>query len=620
MTLKDGKLYGVTSAGGANNVGVIFEFDPATSIYTKKYDFVSLEGATPSGNLVEFNGKFYGTTRAGGGGNIGVIYEWDPSTNVYTRKISMTATTGSQPHGSLVLYNNFFYGMTTTGGANGVGVIFVWNPATNGYLKRIDMSSAEGSFPRGMLVLNSNNKFYGLTRDGGVNNLGVIFEWDPATNIYTKKTDFSSAIGAKPQGSLLLSDGKFYGMTQIGGTDDRGVIFEWDPGTNAYSLKQQLSNFAFENGWHPAFENNFISIPAPIATGTPNACTSVPSVTIDATNNNTWVPIVDIDGNVLAEIDANGNNLGLITASFYINTGTVREDANHTLYLDRNFTITPQTQPSTPVDIRLYMTEAEFQALKNGVNSLGQPSGVNTITDVLIFKNNDACVSAVSGVLNPVPINAGVSYNGYGYILTASISSFSSFYLMAPEAALPLHVTEFSGQLLNNDVKLKWKAFTSPDIASFTIEKSTNGRDFSGIGSVSSVNSNSIETYNYTDVNATAAVAPVLFYRLAERSVGGAVDYSRTITIPVHKNNSGLTIYPNPINEQGTLQFSITNSQDVVWRLSDISGKELLKGKENFSPGNCFISINTSKLPSGVYIIQVQGETINERIKMIKKN
>jgi uncharacterized repeat protein (TIGR03803 family) len=36
---KDGKLYGLTSAGGANNVGVLFEFDLEARQLKKLADF-----------------------------------------------------------------------------------------------------------------------------------------------------------------------------------------------------------------------------------------------------------------------------------------------------------------------------------------------------------------------------------------------------------------------------------------------------------------------------------------------------------------------------------------------------------------------------------------------------
>jgi uncharacterized repeat protein (TIGR03803 family) len=86
----------------------------------------------------------------------------------------------------------------------------------------------------------SNGKFYGLTYAGGINNAGVIFEWDPTTNTYTKKFDFNTTNGSKPQGSLILSNGKFYGLTSTGGNSNLGVMFEWDPVTNVYTHKKRF--------------------------------------------------------------------------------------------------------------------------------------------------------------------------------------------------------------------------------------------------------------------------------------------------------------------------------------------------------------------------------------------
>jgi len=47
MQASNGKLYGMTSSGGSNNSGVLFEFDPATGTYTKKLDFDGSNGSRP---------------------------------------------------------------------------------------------------------------------------------------------------------------------------------------------------------------------------------------------------------------------------------------------------------------------------------------------------------------------------------------------------------------------------------------------------------------------------------------------------------------------------------------------------------------------------------------------
>jgi hypothetical protein len=54
-----------------------------------------------------------------------------------------------------------------------------------------------------------------------------------------------------------------------------------------------------------------------ITSGTANTLKSGTTVTIDASNNTLWVPITGPDGNIMAEIKANGNNLGTITSTFY---------------------------------------------------------------------------------------------------------------------------------------------------------------------------------------------------------------------------------------------------------------------------------------------------------------
>ncbi|HMI78525.1 MAG TPA: PQQ-dependent sugar dehydrogenase, partial [Ferruginibacter sp.] len=84
-----------------------------------------------------------------------------------------------------------------------------------------------------------------------------------------------------------------------------------------------------------------------------SGCNQGTPVTIDGTNNFLWVPITGPDGNIMAEINAMGQNLGLVTSSFYKNTGTIRTDGG-VHYLDRNITITPAiTSFVTPVKVRL---------------------------------------------------------------------------------------------------------------------------------------------------------------------------------------------------------------------------------------------------------------------------
>ncbi len=251
LLLSGGKFYGLTHTGGLYGNGAIFAWDPLSNTYTKKIDFNGLAtGSHPSGTLVSFNGKFYGLTTFGGINDEGIIFEWDPVTNLFFKKVDFDLwTKGALPKGSMTLFNEKFYGMTWVGGSLDNGVIFEWDPITNIYSKKIEFDGINGHYPSGDLTL-FGGKFYGMTEWGGTNESGVLFEWDPVTNILIKKLDFIGVEnGADPFGSLTFRRGKFYGMTYLGGVNNKGIIFEYDPATNL--LLKKIDFESNSNGRNP---------------------------------------------------------------------------------------------------------------------------------------------------------------------------------------------------------------------------------------------------------------------------------------------------------------------------------------------------------------------------------
>lgn len=246
----NGKLYGIATGGdvGADMTyqGVIFEFDPATLTYSKKWSFNKETGANSNGNLtVGPNGKLYGMTMQGGANEVGVIFEFDPNTYEYAKKFDFDIINGSSPlTNSLTLARNGrFYGMTNSGGSFGYGVIFEFDPNGNGYTKLFDFDGASvGGFPYGDLVQAINGKLYGMAILGGDHNEGVLFEFDPLTSLYTKKIDFQLSVnGAYPLNSLIqATNKKLYGRTGLGGAANNGVLFEFDYTTDSLVVKAEF--------------------------------------------------------------------------------------------------------------------------------------------------------------------------------------------------------------------------------------------------------------------------------------------------------------------------------------------------------------------------------------------
>lgn len=270
----DGNLYGCTIAGGVNDVGVIFQYNPVTEVYTKKIDLSNTLGSQPWGGMIEaFDGKLYGTTGGGGTNFGGVIFQYVPATNTYTVKINLTNATGQGPIGGLLqLADTMIYSTTQFGGLYNLGTLFQYDPRTNIYTKKADFSNPNGTDPFGRLALGNDGKLYGTANYGGNTTSGTIFSFDPATNIFVKRFDLTNATGKFPYGGLLLSsNGKFYGLCQAGGALNDGTIFEFDPVTNACVPK---FNFNGPTGWQPALNNDLFEICESIAVQTqPTAIT-----------------------------------------------------------------------------------------------------------------------------------------------------------------------------------------------------------------------------------------------------------------------------------------------------------------------------------------------------------
>lgn len=263
LTLADnGKIYMVTTSGGEFNQGTLIEWDPAINngIFTKKIDFKQdVSGAGPTYAPVQAsNGKLYGTTKKGGNMDCGALYEYDPVTGSLIKKFDFSELNGRNPNGLIRAANDKLYGTTTYGGTYGEGVIFEFDPSTGMCIKKADFKGYLNGYPEGNLTKADNGKMYGtgLTfpepKQPGYETL---FEYDPLTDIVTKKFDFDSvhAHGYRSAGNLIkLPNGKLYGMKADGPSNGGcgcGSIYEYDPVSSTCTKKYYFNSK--EEGYLP---------------------------------------------------------------------------------------------------------------------------------------------------------------------------------------------------------------------------------------------------------------------------------------------------------------------------------------------------------------------------------
>ncbi len=218
----------MTSYGGYNDQGVLFEWDLSSNTIVQKILFTVTNGKYPEGSLIQTdNGMLYGMTAMGGDNNSGVLFEFDPVAGHYIKKHDFEENThnkGGMVFGSLCkAKNGKLYGMTDGGGPAGTGKVFEFDPLTATHKDIVSFYNKEiGAYPIGSLVQAKNGKLYGRTSGGGVNNMGTIYEWDPREKRYTKKIDFDGLqTGRMPDGTMVMANNnKLYGVNMAGGSSN----------------------------------------------------------------------------------------------------------------------------------------------------------------------------------------------------------------------------------------------------------------------------------------------------------------------------------------------------------------------------------------------------------------
>lgn len=356
-----------------------------------------------------------------------------------------------------------------------------------------------------------------------------------------------------------------------------------------------------------------------ISAGLPNSCNAGSAVQISSSSNNAnlWVPFTGPDGNVIAEVYANGNDLGLVSSSFYSNSGAIRV-AGGKKYLDRNITITPANQPlvGQPVKIRLYFSKAEFDAL-----DADGGSAVNQLEDLRILKNQDACGANIQTTPTVLIPDHWDAHGSDGYVLQYdNLESFSSFYFGASSIALPLHLLSFKADMQDNGSSLlRWKTSQEINTSYFVVERSADGRNYAGIGKVNAAGVEAAgREYSFYDNNISQLNTSRIYYRLKMTDRDGASSYSNVVVLDVSLIAGDIQASPNPATNEVRVTIRSRSGGEVRWKLHDQSGRVVLQGMESLAAGTNSVIINLSAIPAGMYYFQVSGKGAEGRLKMQK--
>ncbi|MCF7668583.1 MAG: hypothetical protein K9N48_02280 [Verrucomicrobia bacterium] len=202
-------VYILLMLGYNANAGVII-----TNLVSFSGTNAAIPGAAP---IQGKDGSYYGVTVFGGPHqHQGTVYRIT-SDGMFEYIAYFDGLKGRYPHKMLLEgIDNKFYGVTAEGGDHNMGVIF--NVTTNGIIKRMlsftgTNSPNYGNNPSSSLINGENGYLYGTTREGGKYNMGTIYRIT-MDGIFESLVSFDGTNGNVPIGRLVLGENRyFYGTT-----------------------------------------------------------------------------------------------------------------------------------------------------------------------------------------------------------------------------------------------------------------------------------------------------------------------------------------------------------------------------------------------------------------------
>lgn len=201
---------------------------------------------------------------------------------------------------------------------------------------------------------------------------------------------------------------------------------------------------------------------------------------------------------------------------------------------------------------------------------------------------NIATSGAGSGAVSVAPTNlANIGGQLRGDLASGVTGTF----------VLPVDLVRFTGSAFKGYNELNWAVSDNSQGRSFVIERSTDSKTFTTIGTVSFAGGS--KQYSFRDNQP----GEMNYYRLRITDADGNSKYSPSVTLASLKEGETVRIYPTVARDR-SLHIAV-NAREFSVAVYNMAGKVVLSHNIN-QAGNDFI-LNMPQLASGNYIIQVKG-------------
>lgn len=182
-------------------------------------------------------------------------------------------------------------------------------------------------------------------------------------------------------------------------------------------------------------------------------------------------------------------------------------------------------------------------------------------------------------------------------------------------APVPVSFTSVKAEKVSNDIMVSWKVESESAIDHYEVEESADGRRFTKIGErIATGNNGSMVEYNWLD---RQVINGYNYYRIRSVGFSGETKYSEIVKINISEITPPLiTVYPNPVREDGNIQVSMNNvdAGNYVISVYNELGQLAYRKQINHAGNNSVYTINLGKvIAHGQYTLDLTGEKAGKK-------
>lgn len=213
--------------------------------------------------------------------------------------------------------------------------------------------------------------------------------------------------------------------------------------------------------------------------------------------------------------------------------------------------------------------------------------------------------------------------DGYSFDITADTATkgdnrFELVMRANSTTVLPVDLSNFSAQLqANNQVVVSWLSSTEVNLASYQVQRSMDGINFSTVATVAPKGASN---YQVSEDISNTNLPNTIYYRLETIDKDGSKSYSSIATVAFANNaKMRLNIYPNPVTATLKAQVTTLKAGAATITVTDVQGKILVKQTSQLALGTSQVAVDISNFASGNYLLRISGTDFHLQQAFVKE-